>query len=239
MRRCGGAFIARASAARLARPDGRRAALLTCSLRARALAVAALAPAGRLALRSALLARCALAASAGLLCCGMPALGRFAAGRSRPPPPTPAGRGSLPSLQIPPVVGGSVVAGGARVLGGRGSRLTPRNRRAAPAGRAPAAPPCLGCCCRGCCPREGDHPPAPPVGGERTSRGGCRTLSRAVCLSLLLDHSAARAHLCLKSRATTKQAFCIIDDQIQQELQPQVFYPVLDRMSSKQKKSAV
>lgn len=125
---------------------------LRCSparFRARALAVAALAPAGRLALRSALLARCALAASAGHLCCGMPALGRFAAGRSRPHPPTPVGRGSLPSLQIPPVVGGSVVAGGGARP--RRSRLaadaakTPRRA----CGSRPAAPPCLGCCCGG------------------------------------------------------------------------------------------
>lgn len=213
MRRCGGACIARASAARLARPDGRRAALLTCSLRARALAVAAHAPAGRLALRSALLARCALAASAGRCCCGMPALGRFAAGRSRPHPPTPGGRGSLPSLTRPPVVGGSVVAGGARP---RRSRLaadaakTPRRA----CGSRPAAPPFLGCCGGGCCPREGDHPPAPPVGGERTSRVKRHVLSRAFCLSLLLDLPAARAHLLLMARATTKQAFCIIAEQI-------------------------
>ena len=148
MRRCGGAFIARASAARLARPDGRRAALLTCSLSGSR-------PRGRRA-RPCGAACAALGAARPLRfgSLGGASLLRYARPRSLrggalAPAPSHARRARVPPVVTdPPVVGGSVVAGGARP---RRSRLaadaakTPRRA----CGSRPAAPPCLGCCCGG------------------------------------------------------------------------------------------
>lgn len=106
---------------------------------------------------------------------------------------------------------------GVRVLGGRGSRLTPRKRRAAPAGRAPPLLPFWAAAGVGVVRvRETTPRPACRRGAHLKSEATCavrvkrHVLSRAFCLSLLLDLPAARAHLLLMARATTKQAFCII-----------------------------
>lgn len=52
-------------------------------------------------------------------------------------------------------------------------RLTPQN--AAPRLRVASPRASLLLCVGWCCPSKGDHPPAPPVGGERSSKGAvCR-----------------------------------------------------------------
>ena len=110
------------------------------------------------------------------------------------PAPSHARRARAPPVVTDPPRGGWVGRRGGRASSAVAARGY-RRVNAAPRLRvAPRRSSLFGLLLWGCCPREGDHPPAPPVGGGRTSRASCRTLSRAVRLSLLLDLPAARAH---------------------------------------------